>query len=100
MADCGEEQRKLQTPVLSEIRDCVAKHFDAVAFSPEAAARPLGVLCGKEITFRMRHQTENSTGGIAEPGNVRHGTVGIHRFRQQINASWIACCFQHFIGGR
>ena len=70
MPDCGWERRKLQTRVLSKIRYGVAKHFDAVSFAPEASARPLGVLCSKEITFRVRHQTENSPRCIAEAGNV------------------------------
>lgn len=86
--------------VLSKICNGIPEDFDPVAFTTEASARPLRVLCCKKKTFRVRHQAEDPARGVANAGNVRDGTIRILRFRQQINSSRIAGRLHHLVSGR
>lgn len=43
------------------------------------AARPVRVIGGVVIGFRMRHQAKNSAGGVTYSGDVIHRSIGVER---------------------
>ena len=60
-----------------EVIDRVLEHLSAEAITGQAEACPVGMLGSEEEAFGMRHQAEDSSGRVAQPGDVGGRAVGV-----------------------
>ena len=77
----------LKRSAVSNKLDAVLKHSDSerrtgieartLPFQPLFSSGPIRMTGGVVKSFRMRHQSENPTGGITDTGNILNRSIGI-----------------------
>ena len=73
---------KIDVQILTEILDRIPEELESVAMTSQLTACPLGMLCRVDESFRMWHQSENSTSRVAQASNVGERAVWIYRVLQ------------------
>jgi hypothetical protein len=55
----------------------VSEHLNACSFLRQILSCPAGMLRAEEVSFGMRHESEDAAAGIADAGDAVHRAVGV-----------------------